>query len=509
MAELMVPDTTLLPVGASELRTAEWWRDRLLKQLLHRRIRVSQLERYYEGKHPLPSPPKRLQASVLAEARKAYSHLMELGITNWVKLVADAPSERLEVVGFRFGEPSATQKADQGAWRIWQANNLDADSALVHDNAFHTGNSAVLVDPFVTAGDVPRITCEHSSEMIVAYAAGSRRERAAALKVWDDDSGRRFVTLYLPDALWKWQTRSVRPNYGEAMGETTWEPRQPDGEPWPLPNPLHVVPVVEFRANPSLKPAPFGGGTAEYETVLPIQERINKTVFDRLVTAEFQAFRQRWVVGWTPDIDPKTGVPRADQTFKAAQAFIMAFGGNPDEIKVGEFPQADFTGFIKAVESDVNAMAAISKTPPHYLLGAMVNISGDALTAAESGLAAKTKKHARNFGESWEEVIRLALKAMGDPKADDQQSQILWGDIEHRSWSEQVDAVLKMQALGVPQEALWAMLPGVSQQDVARWKAMNEMAGLTAPNVIDATAEETPSPNGARPPELTGAGTDT
>jgi hypothetical protein len=144
---------------------------------------------------------------------------------------------------------------------------------------------------------------------------------------------------------------------------------------------------------------------------------------------------------------------------------------DPD-VKVTELGQADFTGFISAVESDVQMMAAISKTPPHYLLGKMVNISGDALKAAESGLVAKVRRHANNFGESYEELMRLMLAAVGDPRAGDVQSMVVWDDMESRTWAETVDAVMKMQALGVPQEELWSRLPEVTPQDVQRWKGM-------------------------------------
>ena len=454
--------------------SAEWWRDRLVKELVARQAKVKLLEDYYRGEHPLPTPPKRLKPSVMAEARRAYSHLMRLGVTNWVKLVADAPSERLEVIGFRFGKPDTTQDADQAAWRIWQANSLDADSALVHDNALQTGTSFVLIDPFVAEGQAPLITCEHSAQMIVAYQPGSRRRRAAALKLWSDESGMFMATLYLPGLIYKWQTKSL---------PTSWVERRPTGEEWPLTNPLGAVPVVEFRANPSLKAAPYGGGYGEFESVLSIQDRINKTIFDRLVTAEFQAFRQRWAIGWSPETDEATGLPREDQIFKASQAFLWTFAADPAEVKVGEFGQADFTQFIKATETDVNAMAAISKTPPHYLLGAMVNISGDGIVAAESGLTSKSRKHGRNFGESWEEVMRLALAATGSPHATDLSSQIIWADFERRTWGEQVDAVSKMGAdpINVPREALWSMLPGVKPQDMARWTAMNEAEQLLNP----------------------------
>lgn len=474
----------------------EWWRERLLIKLSQQASRVARLERYYDGEHPLPVPPKGLSNEVFQEACRAFQSLSRMGVTNWVRLIPDAPSERLSVVGFRFGESTG---ADADAWAIWQQNELDADSMLVQDNALQTGQSYALV-----WGDDegnPIITCEHSSQMIIAYAPGSRRKRLAALKSWDDDLGMRFCVLYLPDNLYKWKCKTTTPDawatasadptvpWGAPVPYTpppqptlTWEQWQPATDPaWPLPNPLKIVPVVEFRANPKLKARPFGGGQGEIEGVIPIQDRINKTVFDRLVTGEHQAFRQRWTIGWDPPIDPDTGQPDKRYLFRASQARLWTFDGDPTEIKVGEFEQADFAPFITAVESDVKAMAAITKTPPQYLLGALVNISADALVATDAGLVMKTAKHATQFGESWEEVLRLALAIKGDPRAADEQTMVLWRDFEVRSWAETVDAVLKMRALDVPTEVLWSMLPGVSPQDVERWKTLPKPAPPPAP----------------------------
>lgn len=461
--------------------TPEQRRDDLLRKLDDQQRRVTRLEGYYEGRHPTPTPPRRLNARAFEEARRAFSHLAKLGVTNWVKLVADAPSERLAVVGFRFGEDVA---GDQDAWRIWQQNQLDADQALVHDNALQTGQSYALV--WADEDGQPLITPEHSSQMVVAYVPGSRRKRMAALKSWTDEDGRGLCTLYTPTDIFKWQTKSTTPGLGFANGDLGWEPRLVDGETWPLPNALGVVPVVEFSANRSLRPSMYGGGMAEYESVIPIQDRINKTVFDRLVTAEHQAFRQRWAIGWDP---PRNDAGEVDQAAmqRASQSSLWTFDMDPSEIKLGEFDQADFGGFLAAVEADVNAMAAISKTPPQYLLGAMVNISGDALVAAESGLVSKTQKHQMNFAESWEEVMRLALRVTDDPRANDLQSMIIWRDAEMRNMAQTVDAVLKMKQLGVPTEALWQMLPGVTPQDINRWRgqAMLDLM-LEAPVADDA-----------------------
>lgn len=440
-----------------EVGSPDWWRDKLHAELLVRRVEVQRLERYYSGDHPLPKPPERLQPAAYNEARRAFMAMARMGVTNWVKLVADAPAERLEPVGYR---SKLGRDAEEAAWRRWQASDLDAQAPLCHDNALQTGQSFVLVDP--TSAD---ITIEHSGQMIVAYQPGSRRVVAAALKAWDGDSGDTNATLFLPNSVHKWRSSDAGVNWADRDEVTE--------------HTLDAVTVTEFAANPTAKPHLFGGGVSEYASVLSIQDRINKTVFDRLVTAEYQAFRQRWIVGWSPELDPDTKLPRAEQVQKAAQATLWTFDADPADVKLGEFGQAEFAQFIKATEADVNAMAAISKTPPHYLLGAMVNISGEALTAAESGLSAKTRKHARNFGAKWEQVMRHAALVEGDADtAGDVEGEIVWGDIEHRSWGEQVDAVLKMGALGVPTEALWERLPDVTPQDVIRWRGMRVVDSL-------------------------------
>ena len=438
----------------------------LLAALDTRQRSVKHLERYYSGDHPLPTMPNSAQA---LDAETAYRRLLEMGRTNWVRLVADAPAERLQVIGFR---SSTDARLDEEVWSVWQANQLDADSALVHTTALVTGQAFVLV--WGSPSGEPVVTPEHPSQCIVAYERGSRRTRTAGLKAWIDDDGHVCATLYLPNYVLKYRTT----NRAQSLIHNDWIRREIDGETWPAPNPLGVVPLVEFRANPSLAPAPVGGGVGEFEAVLDIQDRVNRTLFTRMLAAEFGAFRQRWVAGMDLDPDPVTG--RVPEPFRAAITRLWVVD-DPD-VKFGEFSATDLRPFIDAIEADVTHLAAITKTPPHYLLGRQVNTSAEALKAAEAGLVAKTARHRDQFSESWEEVLRLAIatKDPKDPRAQDRASMVVWRDIEQRTWGETVDAVLKMQALGVPQEALWGMLPGVSPQDVARWRTMSASAAFTA-----------------------------
>lgn len=452
--------------------TPEWWREVLLVELDKQRKRVELLENYALGEHPLPEPPRAMQADVFAEAKRAFASLCRMGVTNWVALVASAPAERLHVRGFRFGDDlDAAAQAQQ----LWADNGLEAESQLLHDTVFQTGQAYSIVWPGEVVGTAT-VTFEHPSQVIVAY--DSSRNPTAALKRWKADDGRIMVTLYLPDFLYKWRTRSRRPEFGIANGDLTWQervvPLEPGGEenePWPLPNPLNEVNVTEFPVNIGLRARPFGGGRSEFDAVLPIQDRINKTIFDRLVTGESQAFRQRYTIGWDPPLGPD-GKPDRRAILEASQSKLWMFpgGANGEQVQVGELGQANFSPFIDAVESDVNAMAAISKTPPHYLLGAMENIAADGIVAAESGLVSKATAHSKVLAVPHGRTMRLAMKAAGHQNTSTPTT--VWEDIERRSWAEKIDGLTKLQALGVPAEALWALVPDVTPQQVEEWRRL-------------------------------------
>ena len=63
----------------------------------------------------------------------------------------------------------------------------------------------------------------------------------------------------------------------------------------------------------------------------------------------------------------------------------------------------------------IQHVAAQTRTPPHYLLGAMGSFpSGESLKATETGLVAKVRRKMLSFGEGWEErpcVLRSRWRA--------------------------------------------------------------------------------------------------
>jgi hypothetical protein len=458
--------------------------ERLCRALDERQKKVREAERWYSGDHPIPPPPPNSLAAYDGEARIAFDRMSKLAVTNFLGSVVDVKARKLRVESFHFGEGAPS--TDNDVWEIWHRNHLSSEFGLSAKSALTTGQSYALVW-IGSDGEHAEITLEDPSQAIVAYVPGTRRQRAAGLKRWIDDSGYRFVTLYLPDGIYKYRSARVfDPGTalmsGRRLDSDTaqvgmlylpssvpeWQPRIVKGEEWPLPNPLGKVTLVELTVNGPLRRPTFGGGQPQFQGQITDQKRINQTVLDMLITMEHQAFRQRWVVGWTPPIDPKTGEVDKHAALKAGAAALMIFGD--ERAKVGEFSQADFRPFIDAINMWVKAIASGSATPPYaFLLGDMINVAADSLARIEGQHADVLVGLQDELSDPVKEICLLALEVEGNAKAADTSLRPLWTEPAQPTATEQVEVARALKDLGAPDEAVFAALPGVDQQEAARW----------------------------------------
>ncbi len=408
---------------ALEPLSPEWWIARLYRQLIERRDDIEFFNDYYTGNHPLPF--------VAPQARDEFRRLVRMTRSNVMGLVVDATAERLCVEGFRFGDSA---DADKDAWRIWQANNLDSDSDMAWLEALIGGVSYFHVAPNVKDQTTPHIWVEHASQAIVEHVPGTnRRERAASLKVWDDDwTGEIHATLQLPDSIYKFKAQ--RPRSGNMPRNPQWVEREVAGESpnGQRKNPLGVVSMVEIPNNPRL----LTGGVSELYDLTDAQDRINKTIFDRLQSQEFGVDPQKWAKGF-PDKD-EDGNPN-----------VVEFGRNRmvttnvAESDFGNFAVAPLAPILEAKREDTKDIASRSRTPAQYLLGEMSNVNGETLKASESGLVSKVRQRMRPFGEAAEETMRIARRAAGLSSDADARMETLWHDPQYRTEGERTDAIVK------------------------------------------------------------------
>jgi hypothetical protein len=452
------------------VESPEWWRDRLYKALCDRTKATDVYDDYYECEHPLPH--------LHEKARAPFRRLLQMSRANYCELVVDAFVGRLEVAGF---QSSGTSDADKRAWDLWQENNLDGGSQLAFLEAAIRGTAYTLVSPPAKGMSGRRITPEHPSQVITESMPGDPDTLAAGLKLWLDDwTGMLCCTVYLPGNLYKFQ--APQPKNGQT-GPPQWVRREVTGEEWGAVNPFGEVPFSELANRPRmLKP-----GASELRSVTGIQDRINKTLADRMMSQEFAAFPQKWVTGMEIPVDENG---QDVEPFKLGQDKILI--AEEDGAKFGQFAAADLSSYLKAKTEDIHDIAAITSTPPHYLLGSLVNLSAEALKAAEAGLIHKIYNRRRFLEEGLERTMRLA----GFPATD---ARIVWKSPEWRTEGELVDALVKMSSLGVPREVLWERW-GAAPQEIERWRTMNEEA-LNRAMEGDLAAGFGPKP-GTQPPEL-------
>jgi hypothetical protein len=438
-------------------------------ELLRRRIEIDRNDAFYRGEQPL-----RYASDEFAKFHgKRYRDFSD----NWVQVVADSPVERLTVTGF---QASGEERADKDLWEVWQVNGLDVDSQLGFLGAVNSARAFALVWGDPDDPDMPVVTFEDASQCIVIYEPGSRRRRRAALKRWQDGSCD-YATLYLPDQLWKFQRpllgqRDKSPQESDIDDELRrWAPRDEEelGEPNPQPNPLGVVPMVELPNKPMLVSDPI----SDVSGVVAMQNAINLLWAQMFTASDYASFPQRVVMGAERPMIPKLnaageiiGKQPVDLEKFAVERVLWITG---KDAKISEWQAANLAAYSSIIEVAVGHLAAQTRTPQHYLIGKMANLSGDALLAAETGLVKRVEEKQLWFGQALREIARLILLARGeDEKAKAMRAgAVLWADAESRSYAQLADALLKLRDIGFPFEWL-ALKYGLTPTEVANVVAM-------------------------------------
>jgi hypothetical protein len=432
--------------------TAEQWRDTLDKELECRRPRIQKLEAYYAGNHPL--------TFATAKFREAFGSVFREFADNWCQLIIDASVERLSVDGIAFGD----EALDDQAHSFWQSNKLDLQALKAHTEAVKCGISYLMVDPFTTKFSAPRITVEHPLQMIVECDPADEDNRLAAYKKWVGLDGYLYSTLYLPTGFYKWVSEKAQDEY-QSASDVVWTEREGGF----LKNPLGVVPVIPLINNPQLLSKPL----SDLDPIMPLQDVVNKLMTDMVVDSEYHAYPQRVITGLEVPLDPITGQPVKTAELKAAMSRLWTFENK--DVKVEQLAASDLSSFVTAIELVIRHIAALTKTPPHYLLGQMTNISSDALVAAETGLVNKVRRKQLSFGQAWEDAMRLCFLASGDEATYALPAETLWRDAESKSIAQNADAAVKALNAQVPIEVVWAKYFGATPQEIAQWRNMKRL----------------------------------
>jgi hypothetical protein len=237
-----------------------------------------------------------------------------------------------------------------------------------------------------------------------------------------------------------------------------------------------VCPVVRYSPDLDLD----GRACGVVEPHIPLAKRIDKTTYDRLLTQHYNSWKVRTAAGMA---EPDTEEDAIRAKLKLAHDTILV--SDSVDTKFGSLPETPLDGFIRAYESDIKTLASITRTPVHSLVGDLINLSADAIAAANAASDSQIAEIQRPIGKTHTQLLRIGAYIVGDQDAaNDTYAHVTWADTSIRSLESAAKALgLLAEKLGVPPQALWNRVPGVTKTDVEDWKqilADNDVMGRLA-----------------------------
>lgn len=448
--------------------SSEWWIARLHHEMRERNVRLARMRSYYEGTN-----------ETWRFANEAHRETFGVRFQN---LRANYARPIVEITAQRMAVDAVVLDGDDAgsdeAWRIWQANRLDARSLTAHLNVLSVGECPVIVGPDTLDPRTPRITVEDPLQVIVEVDPTDQDRVLAGLKLWEDHDRGCTAVLYLPDRIEWWEAAEPKPGKPREWHQVPDRVQQ---------NPWGVVPIVVLENAPARR--------AEHEDVLDQLDLYAKTLYDMTTASDYMASPQRWATGVTIADE---GQP-VDASGNPTASDPSGFKGGPNRVwtsddpdsTFGQLPAADLTAFVRQLEAYRSDMATITHTPHRLLIPPPSSVppSGESVRLSDNPLTKKVGWKITAIGDGWEQVMRLAFLVAGDvARAARVDIEALWADPEVRTEVEHVDALSKLAAMGVPQEELWRR-SGATPQQIRRWKAMQTTApappindGGTTPN---------------------------
>lgn len=338
---------------------------------------------YYEGDQPLVYLTKRL--------REIFSDLDAYFAENWCSVVIDAARDRINLKKIEIKGVNGKAFKD-----LWEKLEMDLDSDEVHEAAMVAGEAFYIAWP--DEDDNPDGYFNDPRMCTIQYDAEFPRKKSWAAKWWQGDDEKMYLTMYYPDRLEYYVSEA---KFGDVKEASNLAPANPANAK----NDYGEVPVFHFRL--SRKPR------SDLKNVIPLQNGINKLLADMMVTAEYLAYPQRYIIS---NAETQGKVKNAPNEILD----LPAGDGIGQQTQVGQFSAADLETYLKAMNDLATAISSITRTPKHYFFSVGSNLSGEALIAMEAPLNKKAQDRVDRFAPTWKQVALFLMKIAGkDVKPDD------------------------------------------------------------------------------------------
>lgn len=444
---------------------------------------------YYDGLHETQIS-ERIRAFLNVKENTEFN-------LNLCPIVVDALAERLKVTGFEAGDQGET------LWEWWRDSRMDAQQGVVHTGAVRDGDFFEMVEWDNEEGRPVfsfELACSGGEGVKVHYRKEKRNQVEYASKRWKINDGKnRRLNLYFDNHIEKYigddgtyegnwrpfiETDGdgglILPGVFGACGWYWWTEGGTEGG-----KPLGV-PVVHFKN----KDQGYDRGQSELANVIPLQNALNKTVIDLLGGADTSGFPLY------------TGTGDKFQNMKVSPGRFL-YSEKPDA-KIGRLEAADLSKMIAVKDSFSMDIARVTRTPISYFQTSSQLPAEGSEQQREVGLIAKGEKCTTDFGNAWEDLMKVARRlhnafGKGGKLDESQRIEAQWKPLEKRKDLELLQELVLKKQLGVTDDILWGEMGYDAEQIAKMQRAKLKTARVFASAAVPAQPTNAPAPEEKMP----------
>jgi len=400
---------------------------------------------------------------------------------NLTRPVVESAESRVRVV--EFGPNSGEDATD-----LWKSLDMPKQSRRVHTQAMVKGDGFVIVLPDED-GDAS-IWPQISDQMALLYSELDPSEKIVGFKYWIETMERSEngtaddwvrVNLYFEDRIERYISKSSGRIFNQEFSQ--YETYDDEGS-YKSSHSVGEVPVFEFNVNYDLDNS---RGRSDLADATSFVDAINKTFLDQLTASEYTAAPQRWATGVEIPLDPKTGEPV--EAFKSGSHKLWTAPN--EDASFGQFIPGDLSSYTSSIDSLVEHLAFVTRTPSYSLMKTVQYPSGEALRSAEAPLRSRVSDHQIDFSPVWRDIMAAALGLNKIDVPDEELQDLMprWLPVNAPFATTELLEELKVHAevLGVPEEMLWRKA-GYTKEQIEEMKAMREEEAVLGEEALAAAS---------------------
>lgn len=453
-----------------------WWMQTLANELKARRF-SPKWSRFHANPEGVRPPLELLNDYLRGEPpltgdlhwSQSTREFVRMSQMNYAQLPVAAVQDRGIPIGWRTAV-DFDRDGDQVAQEIADQNRFTLRFGDTFGYMLGMGDGYMsLGPPAKGAGDIPTITAEDPRDVITAHDPATG-ETLASLKMFRNDwDAADFAYLCLPGQVYTaWHSKSWSALHMGGYSIKDWDWYEPNGGSDGAPLPLALagrIPMVRFRNR---------NGVGEFEAHLPVLDRINDGIFERVNIMKMQAHKQRALKNmpthYPDDFEVAelagTEIEYDPDMFSADPGSLWRL---PDGVDVWESTPGDLSSIRLAIKDDVEMLATVTATPLYM-------INPDAAAGSAEGASTQREAHAfrvedrlRRCDDALADLMSMAFAWKGDD-ARDVRSKIktLWAPTVRLSMEQKMDAATKAKSAGLTQDSILTDVMGYAPSELGR-----------------------------------------